>query len=244
MTNAARALGAATALAACLAAGAAQATVLTFDVDNSRPNVSTGVPATYGDRVTATVQNGATYGVGAEGFTANVVVDYASSPFSSLVRWTTNYGDLVNVLENETDGATYIDVSFAADAGYKVVLFGFDLAGWPASDYTMPGGVRVTSGADTLFSQSNVLVQGNAVGPRHTAFDFGPGLVAESLTLRIDLTGLAFNSDNIGLDNIRFGQIGTAAVVPEPASWAMMIVGLGAAGGLLRRSRRNLAAAV
>lgn len=236
-------LGAIAALAAALGSGAAQATVLTFDVDNSKPNLNISMPQTYGDRVAAAVQNGASYGVGAEGFTSNVVAAYASSPASSLIRWTNNYGDLTNVLENETDGATYIDVTLTADAGFRVVLFGFDLAGWPMTDYTMPGGVRVTSGADTLFSQSNVLVQGNAVGPRHTHFDFGPGLAAQSLTLRIDLASLGNNSDNIGLDNVRFGQLADPAAVPEPTTWALMILGLGGAGGVLRQHRRRAATA-
>lgn len=238
MSGTLRTLAATAALAAGLAAGAAQATVLTFDVDNSKPNVSVAMPQAYGDRVTAAVQGGASYGVGAEGFTGNVVVDYAGSPQTSLIRWPTAYGDLTNVLENETDGASYIDLTFTADAGFQVVLFGFDLAGWPSKDYALPGGVRVTSGANTLFSQSNVLVQGDTIGPRHTAFDFGAGLTGQSLTLRIDLTGLANNSDNIGLDNVRFGQVGGPAAVPEPATWALMILGMAGAGAALRQRRR------
>jgi hypothetical protein len=35
----------------------------------------------------------------------------------------------------------------------------------------------------------------------------------------------------------------TPAGVPEPAAWAMMILGLGAAGVALRRGKRPLAAA-
>ncbi len=238
-----RTLAATAALAAGLAAGAAQATVLTFDVDNSKPNVSVNMPQTYGDRVVATVQGGATYGLGAEGFTGNVVVDYAGSPQTSLIRWPTSYGDLTNVLENETDGATYIDLTFTADAGFNVVLFGFDLAGWPSKDYLLPGGVRVTSGADSLFSQANVLVQGDTTGPRHTGFDFGAGLAGQALTLRIDLAGLAGNSDNIGLDNVRFGQVALpTTAVPEPATWALMILGMAGAGAALRQRRRYAAA--
>lgn len=238
-----RTLAAATALTAGLAAGAAQATVLTFDVDNSKPTASVSMPQTYGDRVVAAVQGGATYGVGAEGFTGNVVVDYAGSPQTSLIHWPTAYGDLTNVLENETDGATYIDLTFTADAGFQVVLFGFDLAGWPSKDYALPGGVRVTSGADSLFSQTNVLVQGDTTGPRHTSFDFGAGLSGQALTLRIDLAGLAGNSDNIGLDNVRFGQVALPTTpVPEPATWALMILGMAGAGAALRQRRRYAAA--
>ena len=40
-------------------------------------------------------------------------------------------------------------------------------------------------------------------------------------------------------DNLRFEitSVAPGAAVPEPATWAMMIVGFGAAGALLRRRR-------
>jgi len=228
---------------AALGATSASATVLTFDIDNSKPNNNIAMIQSYGDRVATTVQGAATYGVGAEGFTPNVLVSYDDGPQGSLIRWTTNYGDLVNVLENEVDSSSYMDIVFTADPGFKVALFGFDLAGWPQADYTLPG-VQVTSGAATLFSQSNVLVQGNAVGPRHTSFSFGSGLTGDTLSLRLNLAGLGSNSDNIGIDNIRFGQVAApVAPVPEPAGWALMVLGIGGTGGLLRLQRRRVMAA-
>lgn len=224
--------------AGLLTASAAGATVLTFDIDNTKPTQSLTMSQAYGDRVSAPVQGNATYGVGAEGFTPNVLVTYAVPPASTLIRWNSDYGDLTNVLENEVDGSSYIDVIFTADPGYSVTLFGFDLAGWYRTDYNLPGGVQVTSGADTLFSQSNVLVQGNGLGPKHTSFDFGAGLTGQSLALRINLAGLGNNSDNIGIDNIRFGQSAPAGV-PEPGVWALMILGMAGAGSALRLQRRR-----
>ncbi len=228
---------------AALAATPAAATVLTFDIDNAKPNNSLAMSQAYGDRVTATVQNGATYGVGAEGFTPNVLTSYSGGTAGSLIRWTTNYGDLVNVLENEVDGASVLEVSFVADAGYQVSLFGFDLGGWPQSDYTLPGFQVIGAGNTVLFSQNNVLVQGNGVGPRHTSIDFGTGLTGQTLTLRLNLAGLNNNSDNIGLDNVRFGQSGgPVGGVPEPSAWALMIAGFAGAGAALRRRRAAAAA--
>lgn len=221
-----------------LAATPASATVLTFDIDNTKPNNSLAMSQAYGDRVTATVQDGATYGVGAEGFTSNVLASYSGGTAGSLIRWTTGYGDLVNVLENEVDGGSVLEVTLTADAGYQVNLFGFDLGGWPQSDYTLPGLQVIDGASNVLFSQANVLVQGNGVGPRHTTFDFGAGLTGQSLTLRLNLAGLNNNSDNIGLDNVRFGQSGApVGGVPEPTSWALMIAGFAGAGAALRRRR-------
>ena len=45
--------------------------------------------------------------------------------------------------------------------------------------------------------------------------------------------------DWVFIDNLTFGAAG--AVVPEPATWAMMIGGFGFAGGALRRRRTTLA---
>lgn len=234
--------GVALGLAAVAPAGA---TILTFDIDNTRPTDVIAMDQNYGDRVLAAVQGNATYGVGAEGFTGNILASYATGTDSlaNLTRWTTDYGDLVNVLENEEDGDTLLSVILTADSGFLAQLYGFDLGGWPNSDYTIAG-VSVFDGATQLFSQSNVLVQGDVTGPRHTSFTFATPLSGANLQIRIDLTGLGGNSDNIGIDNIRFGQDrAVAGGVPEPATWATMIAGFGLVGGAMRR-RRGTATAI
>jgi hypothetical protein len=58
------------------------------------------------------------------------------------------------------------------------------------------------------------------------------------------LCGGGYNRISISVKNFGGGisqagvqQIATAAAVPEPAAWAMMIAGVGMAGGALRRRR-------
>lgn len=46
------------------------------------------------------------------------------------------------------------------------------------------------------------------------------------------------------ISQIRIGDIGAFAPIPEPAAWAMMIVGVGGVGGVLRRRKRLGGAAV
>ena len=45
------------------------------------------------------------------------------------------------------------------------------------------------------------------------------------------------------LATAQFTPFGDAAAVPEPSTWAMMLVGFGALGCAMRRRRRLLAAA-
>ena len=46
-----------------------------------------------------------------------------------------------------------------------------------------------------------------------------------------------------GTNSLEISDVGALAVIPEPGTWAMMILGLGCAGGLLRRRRTGLASA-
>ena len=68
---------------------------------------------------------------------------------------------------------------------------------------------------------------------------FTPFNVGDSLQLR-DVQAFSYGGNNAGGDP-RFGFVTLGGGVPEPASWALMIVGFGSAGAMLRR--RRLAAA-
>jgi hypothetical protein len=249
-----RALHATAASLALLAASPAAATILLFDQERDavsqktvQPTSSGGrLPGDYGDNatgaVTAVPGGSFTYGDGGEGFTADVSLEIygdggPGDPRVSL--WQNGYGDLVNVIFGEgpgTAGSSTLSVLFTAAPGYVVDLYGFDLAGF-GSDYTIAG-VEVLAGAVSLFSASDVLVQGDSSGPGHTTFDFATPRSAPELLLRLDLSNLAAGiQDNIGLDNLRFGQ--TPPRVPEPTTGGLLLAGLAALGH--RRRARSAA---
>jgi hypothetical protein len=52
------------------------------------------------------------------------------------------------------------------------------------------------------------------------------------------ITSIAFNTNGIGVADLRQVRIGgVAAAVPEPGTWALMLLGFGAVGVSMRRRR-------
>lgn len=231
----------------------AGATILLFDQQRDAvsqtvvgPTSSGGrLPGDYGDNVTSgsmAVPGGIfTYGDGGEGFTPEVTLDIFSSSATPtdprVTLWQADYGDLVNVIFAAgpgTGGSPILNLLFTAAPGHIVDLYGFELGGWNNTDYTIAA-VEVFAGTTTLFSATDVFVEGDFSGPRHTTFAFGTPWSAPELLLRLDFSNLAAGmQDNIGLDSIRFGQ--TPPSVPEPAT-ALLMGTLAITAGLRWRAR-------
>ncbi len=224
----AAATGAAILLA--LAAGVAQASVLTFDGP-----ICTGAGG-------ATCANGSTIGQG-YGDTAGVDVRYddeihSGGPLgaagSELHFWGSGYGDLTNVAwgsaANGLNGVT--ELFLAPVGGDTVTLASLDLAGL-AHSWSSFLNIVDGNGA-TLFSSGPI-----TIGFPHNHFDFNL-----SSTTGI---GIEWGSGggNVGIDNVSFGSIAPPpppppsdnAGVPEPASWALMLMGFFGLGGMVRRQR-------
>lgn len=251
-------------LALAGAAGPAGATILRFDerrdpttqlvVPSDMPGVG-GAPADdYGDHVSGTpmaVPGGFfTYGEEGEGFTPAVEVDLFSSEATGSgpgvrIYGEEGYGDLLNVIHTEgpgVGGAETLTLVLTAGPGVAVDLYGFDLGGWNRTDYTIAS-LEVLGDAQPLFQASDVLVEGDLSGPGHTTVAFDPPLRAQELVVHLDLSNIALNSrDNIGIDNVRFGQF--PRPTPEPAQAMLLLAGaallcaFGRRGGPRSSSRR------
>ena len=157
--------------------------VLTFDMSGGTGN-GQALDQAYGDRVTASPDgNGHEYDIitGAGlGLTPNVEMSYGPG----IPRlWILGFGDLTNVYyeEDMNDGA--LEMTFDADSGYEVGLFGFDVAAF-LSDLTVAGLSVEDGNNNVLWSQGSTLISGTA----HNDFDFANGLFAESLTLSIPMS--------------------------------------------------------
>jgi hypothetical protein len=234
------------------AAGPAGATLLTFDWTRDSfsgavtPTASpSDLPADYGDRVTGAavaVPGGSfLYDERGEGYTPNVVVDISGGGATATdprVRlWVDSFGDLRNVVFG-APGSGFMEARLVADPGFEAVLHGFDLGGYPGSDWTIDS-VQVLAGATVLYAQADALIEGNTAGARHTPFDFATPMVAPELTIRIDYSNLSTGrQDNIGLDNLRFGQTPPGATPPVPEPGTAWLLAAGLAWGWRRVRRR------
>jgi hypothetical protein len=175
----------------------ARASVLTFDLTGISNNQI--VNSAYGDNITAATVGSFSYGF-AQGFTPNVTVDYG--PLSPKL-WTTQFGDLANVLISSSPDPNLLIVTFTAANGFSVRLHSFDLAGWTPGFSFDPtiNSVKVFDGNNNvLFTQTNPTVSITS----HTPFTFGTPLAAQVLKVQID--ALNIDSDDIGIDNIIVSQ--------------------------------------
>lgn len=217
-----RLLAAAATAAAFALAGPVQAAIVTIDFAEDAP------------------------GAKAEGFSA---IDYAGLQFFTDLGAGLEVGDFGVqsdgqglLARNDTNGNFIVGVFSDGPHAFLSMEFGnddpfFTIAGQRAV-------LTVYLGA-ALVGQTFVVMNRNDIMDQTIGFNFGP---FDNFTLAYtDAAGNPFTGGpgtNVGLieviDNITFDVADT--VVPEPATWAMMILGFGGVGTILR-GRRRLAAA-
>lgn len=140
-------------------------------------------------------------------------------------------------------------VVFQSPAG--PVLSGLGTLGYPASDAIGEGAVSLLFTSDQ--SEFGFRLTGGNGGNAFVSFFRGDGSLIQSFTLAglplistygfareggvHDIRGVSISNDDVtglGLAGLRHD---VASGVPEPASWAMLILGFGMIGGMMRRQR-------
>lgn len=149
--------------------------------------------------------------------------------FEPFLRyWTSDVGDLQGVPFGGLPGPDYAaEIIIKAADGFEVGLESFDLGVW---------GGRYPNVAVTISDLSGQPLFHEVVStgwPTHTSLSFDK-LFAKGFVIR-----WTDGYDN-SLDNIRFDvRVAAASAVPEPATWAMMILGAGLVGAALRQKRQS-----
>ena len=107
--------------------------------------------------------------------------------------------------------------------------------------------VRPSLGLSELFQDGHELPD---IVSRHRAFRFNDQPELAGQETEFDLPGLGVQHLVVSGTSGGSGSYGgvisftPVAAVPEPAAWAMMILGLGLAGAALRRQRQQISAKV
>lgn len=200
----------------------ANATKLTFDAPRS---VGTTLGTSYGDRVSA-----ASVGVTLDGgATPNIVLD-----FVPLVSWnpdfevySSGYSGLSNAL-GDTNFNVPGYVELIADAGWDVVLEGFQLGAWGSNSYANSQ-IRIENTAGTIFFDSGLFTF-----PGNTVYSYPASPIRSSTPLRIYIRDFG----DLGLDNLQFSQVAT---VPDAETYSMMMLGLMMVGFALRQNSNRIA---
>jgi PEP-CTERM motif-containing protein len=138
---------------------------------------------------------------------------------------------------NSTDGNLSTNSGaatvFRTDGGLLTNLTFTILSGFTAAEFNLENGspssflVNLTDSGGDVFSQTLSSLNGsnifNIVAPAGTTY-----------------TSATFSSSGGGFQNFKQLRVTTAAAVavPEPVTWAMMLLGFGGIGMVLRRSRR------
>jgi hypothetical protein len=217
MSFSVRSLAALAALAALAVAGSASAAVTAYtsqsDFDTANPTASTFVfdagGATYNPPNPYTY-NGVTF---ADEETAADVAN-GNSPLLFVISHTTNtaYGTDFLSLENESIG---VQTQFET-AG--VSAFGFSYGAFVTDADSADAVVTLNTGESFLITPSST-----------------PGFIGFSDSSPITSLSISYPT-GYGLDVL---SVSTTSAAPEPAAWALMLLGIGGVGLALRRHRKG-----
>ena len=149
-----------------------------------------------------------------------------------MFRWASDYSGLENVAYG--DGGATVEIFLQPLSGWKIAGLGFDLGAHPNVNRFSQVTVLDAGGGPALLDTGLITIPGAA--PSHFT------VAGESASgFRIQFGPDAFN---VGIDNIAFDLVASDVTpIPEPATWALMILGLTGAGAALRRHRSALARA-
>ena len=205
-----------------LLAAPAEATILTFEINNEGNDIP--MPPSYGDNVSISPDGNFNYLEG-NGWTPNIVLGY-SAVKGQIRYYSDGEWDHVAYLAGnpgESNPYTFL-FTFTPDAGYGVDINSFTLDPYESASNDVAwtvyagsvGGSVLASGSESFSDDLGVAV---TMSPH-----FG--------TVVLEIDNISGDRESLALDNLNFVQ-----VVPEPTTAPLLL--LAAAGGALLSRRRR-----
>jgi hypothetical protein len=227
--------------AAALASTAASATTFTFNFTNQ----GTGTASAYNDLSFSSTASGKTLGVDVYGAHMNdtTLRGLNTVTAAAVGKWQ-GYG--LGVLYGNDSPQNDTHQIDNVGGGVDFVVLQFSEAVTLASFTRTPYGIGYSTDSDASYMAYTGSITDLLNGVSKSAFtDVSGGAsgntstTGSSLTSTIWLVGAAVAStdrdDGFKLTSLSVNTV--AAAVPEPATWAMMLVGFGAIGGTMRARR-------
>lgn len=222
-----------TAAAGLLATAPTSAATTTLDFAGNICGVAGNQACGNGSQIGQNYGDGIGVDVSYRGFNANTGI----TTEAYLKHWGPGYGDLQNVAWTGSDSSNFTaEIVFSAQPGYELTILGFDAGcylnrvscrSFPFTINRLGGGLA-TNGTATPAANS------------HDSFTFNLGYSSNGYVLQWGPDAFDGGLTNIAFD-VRAIRVG---VVPEPSSWALLILGFALIGGTMRtRATARLAAA-
>ena len=124
----------------------------------------------------------------------------------------------------------------AADGLYSYSL-NFDLTGFQFASASFLGRFAVDNSVDSITLNGNAVLGSGGTFGSWSNFSSSGGFVSGVNTLTFNTRNFAQNGGNPAGLRVEFLQ-SNAIAVPEPATWALLILGFGLVGGAMRRRER------
>lgn len=169
---------------------------------------------------------------------ATFSVAQSSKQFDVYAGYTSFFDD--DGIENFVDLISFFEPGSTVVPGESMPLFQYSLYNFPDSGVLQLGYAHLGAPAGATIGY-NVAGQSNSVT---NANGLVLGEAESASTFVFNLT----NGESVGLDSFTFNPVGIVppvdpiGAVPEPSTWAMLLLGFGIIGGTLRSRRRRLPA--
>lgn len=137
------------------------------------------------------------------------------------------------------DGSTTYDAGLDGLYSYSIT---FDLTGFQTGSASFSGRFAVDNGVDTITLNGNAVTGSGGTFSSWSNFSSAGGFNSGLNTLTFNTRNFAQNGGNPAGLRVEFLQ-SNAIAVPEPATWALLILGFGLVGGAMRRRSAQAASA-